>query len=124
MASFENNMIYRLKAADARLFCDYINPRLAEGEQILSSYQTVRDGVVFTTARVFGVDIQGMLGTDAQVFSLPYKSVQAFAVENPDAAGAEGELVLFLAGKKQVRFVFASKADLTEIGKNIAKYTL
>jgi len=120
MICFENNHEYVLRPAELSQFQSHVF--LEEDEEILAVCQTVRDGMIFTTSRIIAVDIQGMLGTQTDVCSLFFRSVQSFAVEYGDGSAL---LELFLAGQKQVRFVFDyPDANLSALTTAIAKFTV
>ena len=53
--------------------CKNVQELLLDGEQIVGAYKTVRDQAVFTTHRIFMVDMQGMTGTRQEIFVLPYR---------------------------------------------------
>ena len=122
MICFENNREYVLRPAELSQFEDYVLPMLSEDEEILSVCQTVRDGMIFTSARVIAVDIQGMLGTQTDTCSLFFRSVQSFATEREDDVCM---LELFLSGQKRVRFTFDfADANLSALTTAIAKFTV
>lgn len=122
MICFENNREYILRPADLSQFEAYILPVLGEDEEILSVCQTVRDGMIFTTSRVIAVDIQGMLGTQTDICSLYFRSVQSFAAEREDNSCV---LELYLAGQKHVRFTFDfPDANLSALTTAIARFTV
>lgn len=37
-------------------------PLLIAGEQIIAAFQSVRDGVVFTSKRIIAINVQGLTG--------------------------------------------------------------
>ena len=51
MIDFQNASFLKLKNVSNNTFSDLITPLFADGENIISSYQTIRDGVVFTNKR-------------------------------------------------------------------------
>ena len=55
--------------------CKNVQELLLDGEQIVGAYKTVRDQAVFTTHRIFMVDMQGMTGTRQEIFVLPYRKI-------------------------------------------------
>ncbi len=122
MICFENNHEYLLHPAEYSQYEAYISPMLEEEEEILAVCQTVHDGMVFTGRRIIAVDIQGMLGTEADVCSLFYRTVRSFALEKePDRCRLE----LFLAGQKQLCFVFDyPDADISVLATAISRFTL
>ena len=68
-----NNLI-RIKEKD---LCKNVQELLLDGEQIVGAYKTVRDQAVFTTHRIFIVDMQGVTGTRQEIFVLPYRKISA-----------------------------------------------
>lgn len=122
MICFENNREYILHPAEYSQFETYISPVLEEDEQILAVCQTVRDGMIFTSRRVVAVDIQGMMGVEADVCSLFFRSVRSFALDKEEG---RSRLELFLAGQKQLCFVFEQpEADLSALVTAISRFTL
>ena len=122
MICFENNHEYILHPAEYSQFEIYAAPALEEDEEILAVYQTVRDGIIFTSRRVLAVDIQGMLGVEADVCSLFFRSVQSFALDREEE---RCRLELFLAGQKQLSFVFEQPdAELSPLVTAISRFTL
>lgn len=122
MICFENNHEYILRPAELSQFEAYLTEDLEEGEELLAVCQTVRDGMIFTSRRIIAVDIQGMLGTETDTCALFYRSVQSFAVER---LGDSSVLDLYLAGQKQVRFVFDfPDANLSALTTAIARFTV
>lgn len=122
MICFENNKEYLLQPADYAPFEGSVLPLLEEEEQVLLVCQATGNGTVFTNRRVIAVDVQGMLGTQSDVCSLFYRTVQGFASDRGDGFSV---LELFLAGHKQVRFRFDyPDADLTPVTTAISRFTL
>ena len=124
MIDFKNAVFLKLKPVDNDTFSAALTPMVVEGEQILSSFKTVRDGVVFTTKRIFTVNIQGLSGKKIDYSSLPYSKVQAFSVETAGVFDLDSELELWFSGLGKVKFEFVSRANITEIGKMISDRVL
>ena len=61
--------LVRIKEKD---ICKNVQALLLEGETIVGAYKTVRDQAVFTSHRIFLVDMQGVTGTRQEIFVLPY----------------------------------------------------
>ena len=71
MIDFDNKNYFKLKQnAD---YADKVRELLIDGEEIIDAYKSMRDGVVFTTARIIAVNVQGMTGSKKDFTSLPYK---------------------------------------------------
>lgn len=71
--------LVRIKEKD---ICKNVQALLLEGETIVGAYKTVRDQAVFTSHRIFLVDMQGVTGTRQEIFVLPYK--KGAALRHPD----------------------------------------
>lgn len=120
MIDFKNAVFLKLKPVDNSTFSESLTPMLVDGETILSSYRTVRDGVVFTTKRIFAINIQGLSGKKVDYSSLPYSKVQAFSVETAGVFDLDSELELWFSGLGKVKFEFITRANITEICKMIS----
>ena len=61
--------------------CKNVQELLLDGEQIVGAYKTVRDQAVFTSHRIFIVDMQGVTGTRQEIFVLPYRKIVHFGIQ-------------------------------------------
>ena len=59
MLDFQNATFMKLKPVDNKAFADQVSPMLVNGEQIIDTFQSIRDGVVFTTKRIIAINVQG-----------------------------------------------------------------
>ena len=66
--------------------CKNVQELLLDGEQIVGAYKTVRDQAVFTSHRIFIVDMQGVTGTRQEIFVLPYRRSSISASRRPALA--------------------------------------
>jgi|GEM_PF-1981915 len=122
MICFENNREYILRPAEYSQFAEYVDPMLEEGEDILAVCQTAQDGMIFTSRRVIAVDICGMLGTQADVCALLFRTVRSFAFDIEDEYSL---LELFLAGEKKVGFRFGFPGmDISALATAVSRFTL
>ena len=123
MLDFKNPSILKLKRSDGA-FDSELAPLLVDGEKLVSSYKSVRDGVAFTNKRIFVINVQGMTGKKKDITSLPYSKIQAFSTETAGLLDNDSELELWFSGLGKVKLEFVSNANLTEICKLISDYTL
>ena len=93
---------------------------LAPGEQVVSSYSSMRDFVVFTNKRVISVNVQGLTGKKKDFTSLPYSKVQAFSIETAGHIDLDSELQLVFSGLGTVVFEFTGSSSIKEIAQLIA----
>ena len=124
MIDFQNTTFLKLKSVSNDTFSSVITPLMVNGEEILSSYQTVRDGVVFTTKRIIAVNIQGITGKKKDITSLPYSKIQAFSVETAGTFDLDSELDLWFSGLGNIKFEFTSNCNVTQICRTISGYVL
>ncbi len=124
MIDFRNASFMKLRTVDNRSFADVLQPMFIPGEQIIQSYKTVRDGVVFTTKRIFAINVQGLTGAKKDFTSLPYSKIQAFSVETAGVVDIDAELELWFSGLGKVRFEFVAAANMSEICKMISEHIL
>ena len=97
---------------------------LIDGEQIVQCFQTVRDQVIFTTRRIFVVNVQGITGKKVSYFSYPYSKVQYFGIETAGVLDIYSELILVFSDGNRLQFDFKSKVDIQKISALIASFVL
>ena len=71
----------RLKKVDNNSFGTMINDFLIDNERIIGSYQSIRDGVVFTNKRIIAINVQGITGKKKDFTSIPYSKITTFSLE-------------------------------------------
>jgi hypothetical protein len=121
---FEKQSVFKLAPCRPEDIASQVSPILIQGEQIVSSFKTVRDFVVFTNKRVIAVNVQGMTGRKKDFTSLPYSRVQAFSIETAGTFDMDAELDLWFSGLGQVRLEFKGHADVRLLGQMIATFIL
>lgn len=124
MIDFNNKAYFKLKFADNKAFNSIITPILIEGEQIFSTFQSMRDGVVFTNMRILAINVQGITGKKKDISSLPYSKIQAFSVESAGVFDLDSELELWFSSLGKVKFEFTGSCDISALCKLISQYTL
>lgn len=120
MIDFQETKFLKLRPVPASDFEEMVSPMFASGEEILSAYRTVRDGLVFTNKRIIAINVQGMTGKKKDFTSLPYKKIQAFSVETAGVFDRDSELELWFSGMGKLRFEFVASANVSEICQAIA----
>lgn len=124
MIDFQNASFLKLKPVNDNSFANFISPMFIDGERILGSFQSVRDGVVFTNKRIFAINVQGLTGKKKDYTSLPYSKIQAFSVETAGVLDLDSELELWFSGLGKVKFEFTNRADVSTICRMISEQTL
>lgn len=124
MLDFKNASFLKLKPVSDSTFSSVINPMLVPGEEIMGTFQSIRDGVVFTTKRIVAVNVQGLTGKKKDFTSLPYSKIQAYSVETAGVLDLDSELDLWFSGLGNVRFEFTFNADVAGICRMISERVL
>ena len=124
MIDFKNATFLKMKQVDNSTFAGVITPMLIQGEEIISTYKTIRDGVDFTTKRIIAINVQGITGSKKDFTSLPYSKITAYSVETAGTFDLDSELEMWFSGLGKVKFEFKSNANVTEICRIISTYAL
>lgn len=124
MIDFNNAAFVKLKQTNNSVYAATISPMLVEGEEIISTYQSIRDGVVFTNKRIITINIQGISGKKKDFTSLPYSKIQAYSVETAGVLDRDSELELWFSGIGKVKLEFITTANVAEICKMISEKVL
>lgn len=124
MIDFSNAAFVKMTPVNSKIFGHQVLPLLIPGEEIIGTFQAIRDGVVFTNKRIIAINIQGFTGKKMDMTSLPYSKVQAFSLETAGTLDLDSELELWFSGLGKVKFEFAANTDITEICRMISEQVL
>ncbi|MDO5516043.1 MAG: PH domain-containing protein [Clostridium sp.] len=124
MIDFKNGAFLKLKKISNDEILNQVAPLLISGEELISSYKTIRDFVVFTSKRVIAVNVQGFTGAKKDFTSLPYSKVQAYSVETAGTFDLDSELEMYFSALGKVKFEFKGNSDIVKIGQIISEYVL
>ena len=123
MIDFKNPEFLKLKESP-NAFNSELAPLLVDGEQIIETYKTMRDGVVFTNKRIFVINIQGLTGKKKDFSSLPYSKIQAFSTETAGVLDTDSELELWFSGLGKIKLEFTGSTKISHICKIISTFVL
>ena len=124
MIDFQNASFLKLKKANNEAYASLITPLFVEGEQIIATYQAIRDGIVFTNKRIMAINVQGITGKKKDITSMPYSKIQSFSVETAGVLDLDSELEMWFSGLGKVKFEFTSNCNVSEICQVISKFVL
>ena len=124
MIDFNNASFVKLRPVNDNAFEKMVAPILVDGEKHIGSYQSIRDGVVFTNKRIIAINVQGITGKKKDFTSLPYSKIQAFSVETSGVFDLDSELELWFSGVGKVKFEFIGATDVSYICKMISEKVL
>lgn len=122
MIDFDNKGFFKLKQKSE--YGELVEDLLLADENIIDSYKTMRDGVVFTDKRIIAVNVQGITGSKKDFTSLPYKNIVAYSVETSGTFDIDSELEIYFSAIGKVRFEFTGKTKILAISKVISKHLL
>lgn len=116
--------LMNLKSVSVSQIRPEVSEILVPGENIIQCFQTVRDQVLFTSKRVFVVNVQGITGKKVSYYSYPYSKVQYFGIETAGVLDIDSELVLVFSDGNRLQFDFKAGVNIKGICAGISKYIL
>lgn len=114
----------RLKKVSDNEFGKMIEDFMIDDEHIIGTYQSIRDGVVFTNKRIIAINVQGIIGKKKDFTSIPYSKITTYSLETAGTFDLDAELEIYLSGVGKVKFEFTGSTDVKAICKIISEYTL
>ncbi len=124
MIDFQNAVFVALKETEFSNYENLITPILISDEEVLGTYKSIRDGIVFTNKRIIAINIQGMTGKKKDMTSLPFSKIQCFSVETAGTFDLDSELDLWFSSVGKVRFEFKKGTDVAKLCRMISSYIL
>lgn len=124
MIDFQNGIIQKLTKVENDKYYEKIHSFLVDGEEVVLTFKSIRDGVVFTNKRIITINIQGITGKKTDYSSLPYSKIQAFSVETAGIGDWDSELEIYFSGLGKVKLEFNPKVDVLEICELISTAVL
>ena len=124
MIDFNNAAYLKLHPVNNNTYASMLAPMLVSNEVVVSTYQSIRDGVVFTNKRIIAINIQGITGKKKDFTSLPYSKVQAYSVETAGHFDLDSELILWFSGLGKIKLEFMANANVSEICRMISERVL
>lgn len=124
MIDFKNSTFAKLRPIDENVFASDIAPMFTSDENIIATYQGMRDGVVFTNKRIIAINVQGLSGKKKDFTSMPYNRVQVYSVETSGLLDNDTELDLWFSGLGHVRFEFIRSMNVADICRLISEKVL
>ncbi|WP_089901963.1 PH domain-containing protein [Loktanella fryxellensis] len=122
MIDFKNKGFFKMKSDPT--YSNIVSELLMPDENVIASYKSMRDGVVFTSKRIIAVNVQGFTGSKKDFSSLPYKSIVAYSVETSGTFDLDSELEVYFSTLGLVKFEFTGKTNIVEISKYISQHIL
>lgn len=124
MIDFNSNSVFKLSPIPVEQTLDPIRKFLIPGEELLSTFKTVRDQVVFTNKRIIAANVQGLTGTKVDYTSMPYSKIQTFSVETSGVLDRDCELEIYISAVGKVRFEIRGGFDIVGFNRIISEHVL
>lgn len=97
---------------------------LIRDEYIIQAFETIRDQVIFTTKRIFVINVQVITGKKIAYISYPYSKIQYFGIETAGMLDIDSELIIAFNDGNKLSFDFKKGVDIIEISKTISEFIL
>lgn len=124
MIDFSKSLIFKLKDVPNTTYSSQVSRILVPHEDIIQSFQSGRDGVIFTTKRVITINTKGITGQSKDYTSIPYNQIQAFSVETAGFIDFDSELELAFSGQMRIKFDFGRGVDVVSLCKMISEFVI
>ena len=119
---FRDKPMQNLIRIKEKEICKNVQALLLDGETIVGAYKTVRDQAVFTSHRIFLVDMQGVTGTRQAIFVLPYRKILHFGIQTAGFGDPlqASQLTVCFADGHEAKFGFIGQKDLFQVANAIS----
>jgi len=124
MIDFKNKSFFKLKPEDKNKGLEHVKALLIQGEEVIASYVSMRDRIVFTNKRIISINVQGLTGTKKDYTSIPYNRIQMYSVETAGLMDLDAELDLWISGIGKIRFEITGSSNIVELCRVISELIL
>ena len=122
MIDFTNKNLIKLKEMDTKEGQKVVEKLLIPDENVVFSFSSMRDKLIFTNKRIISVNVQGITGAKTDYTSIPYSKIQVFSIETAGTFDLDAELDVTVSGLGTVRFELSAKTNIRELGQHMSKY--
>lgn len=122
-----SNSVFKLRSISESDVIKDIRTFMLPGENIVSSFRSGRDQVVFTDKRIIALDVKGITGSRKEFSTLPYSKIVHFTVQTPGFLefNNDSELVVAYPNGALIQFEFSGgNVNILEIAQIISRYVL
>lgn len=124
MIDFENKRLFKLVAEDLSKGEKLIGPYMVPGEEIIDSYVSIRDHLVFTNKRIVAVNVEGITGKKKDFSFIPYSCIQTFSLETAGVLDLDAHLHLYINSIGMVCFELSGSSNVADLCVAIGEYIL
>ena len=97
---------------------------LMDGEVVHMEFKGLRDALLFTNLRLVLIDRQGLTGRKVELWSIPWKSITAFSVENSGTFDLDAELKVYGSGFESASLSFNKGTDVRRVNAYLCAMVL
>lgn len=124
MIDFNNKNLIKLRGESIENGAKTVSDLLISGEEVIGSYVSMRDRVIFTNKRIISCNVQGISGKKVDYTSIPYSKIQTYSVETAGHFDFDAELEIWISSIGKIKFELAGGANIKLLCKNISEYIL
>lgn len=119
--SFDKHLI-ALGEVDKENGIEIYGSLMGYDEEVVYSFKSIRDRVVFTNRRIITINTQGVTGKKKEFFSIFYCMLTAFSVETAGTFDLDCELKLYLSPIGEIQLNFVRGTDIQKLSQLIADH--
>lgn len=124
MIDFTNKSLIKLKSMDNTNGKDVVKDILILDEEVIFSFTSMRDKLIFTNKRIIATNVQGLTGKKVDFTSVPYSKIQAFSIETAGVLDLDSELDITISGLGTIRFELSANSNIKQLGQYISERIL
>ena len=124
MVDFKNKALIKLGHIPSERGKEIVKDIIIKNEEIIASFESMRDKLIFTDKRIISVNVQGLTGKKIDYTSIPYSKIQAYSVETAGMMDMDAEIDITISGLGTVRFELTGTTDIKEICREISEKIL
>ncbi|MDO4555482.1 MAG: PH domain-containing protein [Lachnospiraceae bacterium] len=124
MIDFKNKKVFKLSGEKVEKGAKAVKDLLISGEEVIDSYSSVRDRLVFTNKRVISINVQGVTGTKKDYTSIPYKRIQTFSIETSGIMDLDAELSFYISSVGEITFQLSGGSNIRGLCAAISEHIL
>lgn len=124
MVDFKNKTFVKLTSISNQEGEKIVRDILIEKEEVVASFSSMRDKLVFTDKRIISINVQGITGKKVDFTSIPYSRIQAYSVETAGTFDLDAEFDIVISGLGTIRFELSGSSNIKNICQKISEKIL
>lgn len=124
MVDFKNKGLIKLSAVGIEEGQKAVKDILINNEEVIASFKSMRDRLIFTDKRIISVNVQGVTGKKVDFTSFPYPKIQAYSIETAGTFDLDAEIDITLSSIGTVRFELSGATNIKKIYSTISEKIL